>query len=94
MNIYKQVLNFKNLNAEVKNPQRKNHNKRRKFVNILKFQEQSVITAITFYLTFSSFSNVSHTVVRRKIDYNSPIISKTYLYISILEISQGSTQSN
>ena len=30
---YKQVLNFKKLNAEEKNPQTKNHTKRRKSVN-------------------------------------------------------------
>ena len=45
---YKQVLNFKKLNAEEKNPQTKNHTKRRKSVN-----KQVVITAITFYFTFS-----------------------------------------
>ena len=50
---YKQVLNFKKLNAEEKNPQTKNHTKRRKSVNKQKFQEQVVITAITFYFTFS-----------------------------------------
>ena len=50
---YKQVLNFKKLNAEEKNPQTKNHTKIRKSVNKQKFQEQVVIAAITFYFTFS-----------------------------------------
>ena len=67
---YKQVLNFKKLNAEEKNPQTKNHTKRRKSVNKQKFQEQVVITAITFYFTFILASAMFHTV-RRKIDYGN-----------------------
>ena len=87
---YKQVLNFKKLNAEEKNPQTKNHTKRRKSVNKQKFQEQVVITAITFYFTFSQqHQQCFAQSVEKQI---TVIISKTCLYI--LEISQGSTQSN
>ena len=46
----KQVLNFKKLNAEEKNPQTKNHTKRRKSVNKQKFQAQLAITVVTFYI--------------------------------------------
>ena len=49
----KQVLNFKKVNAEEKNPETKNHTKIRKSVNKEKFQKEVVITAITFYFTFS-----------------------------------------
>ena len=78
---YKQVLNFKKLNAEEKNPQTKNHTKRRKSVNKQKFQEQVVITAITFYFTFSY--QLQQCFAQSEEKQIMVIISKTYLQYAV-----------
>ena len=87
---YKQVLNFEKLNAEEKKPETENQTKIRKSVNKQKFQKEVVITAITFYFTFSY--QLQQCFAQSEEKQITVIISKTYLYV--LEISQGSTQSN
>ena len=94
---YKQVLNFKKLNPVEKNLQTKNHAKRRKSVNKQKFQEQVVINNcnnILFYIQL--LASAMFRTVRRKIDYGNnfqdlPLVRSTWY---VLEISQGSSQSN
>ena len=60
-----------------KTPQTKNHTKRRKSVNKQKFQEQVVITAITFYFTFSY--QLQQCFAQSEEKQITVIIPKTYL---------------